>query len=74
MFDSDVLFLDGIDELWRPLEQYGVLLTGFFTSPYGVDGTEQQPGWANRVELLQRVEPLVDTETYCAIRKVAHRK
>ena len=41
MFDSDVLFLDGIDELWRPLEQHGVLLTGFFTSPCGMDGTEQ---------------------------------
>lgn len=64
MFDSDLLFLGGIDELWQPLEQHGVLLTRFFPNPYGVEGTEQQPGWANRVGLLQPVEPLVDTDTY----------
>lgn len=63
-FDSDLIFLAPIDELWSPLEREGLLATRFFPNPHGVDGTPTEPGWANRVGHLDDVRGLVDRETY----------
>jgi hypothetical protein len=66
-FDSDVLFVEPIDELWEPLEREGVLVTRFFPAPDGYGG----PGQWSRVELLKGVRNLVDRETYAeALRRM----
>ena len=71
LFDSDLIFLKPIDELWEPLEREGVLFTRFFPAPYGVDGTPRNPGWANRMQHLEDVRELVDPETYAdAVRRM----
>lgn len=64
VFDSDLLFVEPIDELWDPLEREGVLLTRFFPAPYGVDGSSIHPGWSNRMALLEGVRGLVEADTY----------
>lgn len=70
-FDSDMIFLKPIDELWRPLERDGVLFTRFFPAPYGVDGTVNNPGFANRTRHLEDVRELVDPATYAeAVRRM----
>lgn len=38
-FDSDLIFLGGIDPLWPALEDRGVLVTRFYPAPYGIHGT-----------------------------------
>ena len=64
IFDSDLLFMAPIDELWEPLERNGVLATRFFPNPYGVDGAPGRPGWANRLQFLAGIRGLVDEQTY----------
>jgi hypothetical protein len=48
-FDSDLLFVKPIDPLWESLEEKGILFTRFFPNPYGIDGSEENPSFANRV-------------------------
>jgi len=64
VFDSDLLFFEPFDELWEPLEREGLLLTRFFPSPYGVDGSPDRPGWANRVGHLESVRGFLDADTH----------
>ncbi len=64
MFDSDLIFRAPIDELWEPLEREGVLVTRFYPAPYGIDGTADRRGWADRVALLEGIRSLVDPQAY----------
>jgi len=64
VFDSDLLFLGPIDELWEPIEREGVLLTRFHPLPWGVDGSPERPGWADRVGLMRRIRNLVGEDAF----------
>jgi len=57
--DSDLIFQAPIDALWEPLERDGLLVTRFFSPPYGVDGTSEQPGFANRMAHLDDIRSLI---------------
>lgn len=63
-FDSDLLFVKPIDPLWKPLEEKGILLTRFFPNPYGVDGTAENPGFANRIQYINDVKHLLNDDEY----------
>lgn len=63
-FDSDMIFRSPIDGLWEPLEKHGVLLTRFYAPPYGVDGTAEKPGFANRMDYLEGMRELIGEELY----------
>lgn len=70
-FDSDVIFRGPIDDLWEPLEREGVLVTRFYTPPYGIDGTKEAPGEVNRMELLGNLHGFVDEAAFeRAVRRV----
>lgn len=62
VFDSDLIFLAPIDELWAPLERDGLLVTRFHPDPNGVDGSPGSPGWGNRSGELDQIRDLVDPE------------
>ncbi|MBL8894401.1 MAG: hypothetical protein JNJ53_07360 [Rhizobiales bacterium] len=62
--DSDLIFRASIDPLWEPLEQSGVLLTRFYAPPFGVDGTRERPGFANRMAFLAGIRRLIDKDLY----------
>lgn len=68
-FDSDLIFLGGIDPLWPALEDRGVLVTRFYPAPYGIHGTPEKPG--GRMHMLPGIKNLVDAETYAsAVRRI----
>ena len=64
VFDSDLIFLAPIDELWSPLERDGLLVTRFHPNPYGVDGSPGAPGWGDRAGQLDQIRGLVDPEAF----------
>lgn len=65
VFDSDLLFMASVDDLWEPIEREGVLVTRFFPPLYGVDGSPDRPrGRIYRTALMETVRHLVDTDTY----------
>ena len=64
VFDSDLLFVKPIDPLWEPLEEKGILLTRFFPNPYGIDGSAENPGWANRVQYVNDIKHLLSDDEY----------
>ncbi len=57
--DSDTIFQGPIDELWEPLEREGSLVTRCRIPAYGVEGTPEHPGWADRVGNLTDIKSLL---------------
>jgi len=46
------------------LEEKWILLTRFFPNPYGVDGTAENPGFANRIKYINDVKHLLNDDEY----------
>lgn len=66
VLDSDMVFLQPIDELWEPTEREGLLVTRFYPCPYGIEGSREKPGWANRVGHLESVREFVEPQVFSA--------
>ncbi len=67
--DADLIFRAPIDPLWEPLESEGLLVTRFSPNPYGVNGTPNRRGWADRVSHLNSVRKLLGEPLHAAALK-----
>ncbi|MBW8638008.1 hypothetical protein K1W69_12495 [Hoeflea sp. WL0058] len=62
--DSDLIFQSPIDMLWEPLEQEGLLVTRFFSPPYGIDGAAGRPGFDSRMNHLEDIRELIGDDLH----------
>ena len=64
MLDGDLIFLKPFDELWQPLEEKGFLLTRFYPSPFGINGSANDHKWGARLRHLEDIKDVLTKEEY----------